>query len=167
MRTAVDVYTKAQAELSEIDSKIAALQQRRDALRKFVDLGNALFEAPMSLMERAYALRKPDATADAPIGALGMLAARERTAKARILAACTALIESQGSTTTRDLVTALEAAGVEISGADKINTLSVMLSKSELFIAGDRKVGWSLRSHEEKPPLGVDAPAGADVVGHP
>ncbi len=159
----MDTYTKAKSELAEIDSQIAALQQRRESLRRFVDLGASLYGSPN---DAGLSSITPLGYIQAGLADIRAIYAHERTAKARILAICEAHISQRGATPTRDLLVIIEAAGVEISGADKINTLSVLLSKSNKFVS-DRKVGWSLnRPHEEKPPQGVDAPAGADV-GHP
>jgi hypothetical protein len=163
----MDAYAKALSELSEIDSRIAALQQRRDTLRKFIDLGQSLYgPAQVSLLT---GLAIPDGGAvlaeqmtrqRALAGAL-----REHSAKAKILSACVAHIQAHGSTSTRDLLTMLNAQSIEVNGADKINALSVMLSKSDQFDS-DRKFGWSLKSEarmneQEGTPQGAPTPAGS------
>jgi hypothetical protein len=60
------------------------------------------------------------------------------------------------STHTRDLLEVLNAACVEVPGANKASTLSVMLSKAAEFVS-DRKSGWSFspaikRERRELPP---------------
>lgn len=150
----MNIFEQAVAELEEIESKISSLSKRREQLRAFVTIGSSLYpteassvEAPrLSLMQRSALTGERDAT----VG----------TAKSAIVDATREILLEKVSVHTRDLVPMLEARGIEIAGQDKNSTVSVILSKSGLF-QSSRRFGWSLASTEEKPPLGVDAPAGA------
>lgn len=162
----MDTYAKAQSELAEIDSRIAALQQRRDALRKFIDLGQSLY-GPPAAGPGLFGLGGEQDFRSAMLGQM-LRGSREQSAKATILAACVRHIQANGATSTRDLLSMLDAQRIEVTGADKINALSVMLSKSDLF-ESSRKLGWSMKDsdaqagEEEATPQGAPTPAGSDV----
>jgi hypothetical protein len=152
----MDAYTKAKAELSEIDSKIAALQKRRAVLRQFIELGDSLYSNEQE-SRAAYLMTSGRLVASM------VAVSRETSAKARILSACKAYLLHKGSCHTRELAAALAVQGIELSGSDKLNTLSVLLSKSDEF-RSDRKIGWSLTTpHKEVTPQGAGTPAGSDV----
>lgn len=157
----MDPYAKAKTELTEIDSQIAALQRRKAVLRQFVDLGESLYGGSGHHAETASSTPNLDRVAAyAGLAVSQLTLARQNTAKARILDASAAIVSTEGPTPTRTLVERLEAQGIEITGADKINTLSVLLSKSDDF-QSDRKAGWSLtRPRKEATPAGGDTPAG-------
>jgi DNA-binding FrmR family transcriptional regulator len=165
----MDIYAKAKIELNEIDSQISTLQQRREALKKFIDLGDTLFGVLPQI-------RQVNASIERLRGVSGQISAiteavesASRTAKHRILTFCRGYIETNGPTTTRQLIDVLESSGIEVSGSDKVATLSVLLSKSDNFQA-DRKNGWTLIDpHQESAP--PDAPTsagqGVDIVQPP
>jgi hypothetical protein len=152
----MDAYAKAKEELREIDIHIAALQQRKVALRQFVDLGEALF--------REGGHEGPTLTAaTGHVGiSLNNVSLRVESAKARILAGCESIIRRRGATPARELVTALDSMGIEVGGADKLANLSALRSKSNQFVS-DRKLGWSLAVNKEQTPQASEAPAGSDV----
>ena len=166
----MDPYAQAKEELRDIDRRIVALQNRKAALFQFIELGDALFQGPpqaksepMITEAQMVGLVGLARTVGALVGGKDYFAPRQSTAKGRILEASKKIILANGPTPLRDLIPALEQLGVEIGAADKAGAVSALLSKSEDF-KGDRKIGWSLiRPHEEKPPQGVDAPAGADL----
>lgn len=165
-------YAKAQAELSDIDARIAVLQQRREALRQFVALGRQLYGGGEHVQEihvqssdvfRVVAARASATAAQTMSAAEFKSFLVERSNKARILSVCRGHIGAHGPTSTRDLLAILEGAGVTVTGNDKVNTLSVILSKSDEF-ESDRRLGWSLRStSKEENPQDVAASAGSDV----
>jgi hypothetical protein len=163
----MDPYAKAKAELAEIDSLISALQQRRGALRQFVELGATLYAEPRSQggqvglvgAATALGLRAAVNASEEEREALGLQASAgtRSTMKDRALAACAEHIRRYGPTHTRDLVAVVEAAGVQLGGVDKASALSVMLSKAVEFDS-NRRFGWSLAETKEKGPEGVSAP---------
>jgi hypothetical protein len=168
----MDEYKKAKDELRDIDSRIDALQRRKKVLQQFIDIGESLYGD--SNKTPGVALSGTGIAQATGIGNFGVGASLDRltqrdsqrdSAKARILAASEVYLDSHGPMSTRDLVDLLEANDIWIGGADKVGTLSVLLSKSGLFVA-DRKKGWSTASaHKEKTPQGAGTPAGSDV-GH-
>ncbi len=131
----MDVFTQAQAELGKIDSEIALLEMRRDSLRQFVTLGAKLYgdHAQADLLG-GIPEPKVRATGRVPL-------------KRRIVELAHRFIKENGPTTTKDLVDLIEREGVEITGADKSVTVSVVLSRSNEF-ASDRRLGWSLAKEE-------------------
>lgn len=152
----MDVFAKARAELATIDSQIAALQQRRVALRQFLDLGLSLYGGEQI---DATAIRAVESAAF-HFGAASAQERQREPAKPRILAACEAHIASNGPTRTHELLGVVQAAGIEIGSADPQNALSVLLSKSGRF-APDRKIGWSLKAQEEATPPVAPTTAGS------
>lgn len=170
----MDPYSQAHAELAEIDSRIATLRQRRETLQKFIELGHALYgDMSVSVGGRSSLTANiGSAIVNAaqnliPLDQRGTVQSvmfeHKRTAKARILAVCRAHIDFRGPTHTRDLLAAVAAAGIEVTGTDKVSTLSVLLSKSSEF-RSDRKLGWSLiTTHTEQTPLSAPTLAGSDV----
>ena len=63
--------------------------------------------------------------------------------KARILGLAEQAIKARGPQSTAALLEFVEAAGVEVTGAHKPTTVSVILSRDDRF-KSDRKVGWTL-----------------------
>ena len=168
----MDIYSQAKQELSEIDSKISALHQRRETLCAFLDLGSALYPAgtpnPGRSESPTEAVRAWRVTHSVSAGAARSplrVQDNDRFAssnKARILAVCEEHLQL-GAARTRDLLAAVEEAGLEVGGTDKVGALSVMLSKAERFKA-DRKIGWTLVStHKEVTPQGEATPEGSDL----
>lgn len=152
----MDIYSKAEAELSSIEQQIVALQRRQVELRQFVALGLKLFDAAPA----QASLQLPERKATQATGIIAMARTprpREGSMKSRVLEISKALIERFGPIPTKALVERLEANGVEISGADKVVTVSVILSRSDRFKA-DRSLGWTLAEPKENP---QDAPTSA------
>lgn len=77
--------------------------------------------------------------------------------KARVLDLSRNAINMHGPLHTTQLVELIEQTGLEITGKDKNITVSVILSRSDDFVA-DRSRGWSLA---EKNPQDVAASAGS------
>lgn len=153
----MDVLSRAKNDLAEIERKLSELvpmQQRRDQLRTFISMAGNLFgeSAQSSLLPQEPLRNEPPSAVVAKAG----------SAKAKILDAVTAIIESEGPMQTRLLVDRLLAQGVEIGGADKFVTISVLMSRARDKFKSDRAGGgWMLLSaHKEQPPQSVDAPAG-------
>ena len=146
----MDTFQTAVSELAELDQKIAALAKRRDQVRLFVNTGMSLYPQESEATHAAVVGHPDPAAREAGV-----------TTKAAIVDAARDILLRQSSVHTRDLVPLLEQRGIEIAGQNKNNAVSVVLSKSGQF-EGSRKHGWTIRSpHKEKPPRGVDAPAGA------
>lgn len=145
-----DIYAKAEAELTNIDSQLAKLERRRDELRQFVELGRRLYAGTGS--ERrptGTAIRIPrrrlaeDAEPPSQAGAF-IQRARELSLKASVLQLSEQAISERGPTHTRELIDYIESRGVQITGSDKTVTVSVILSRSDRF-ASDRTRGWTLK----------------------
>ena len=154
----MDIYSKAEAELNSIEQQIASLQRRQSELRQFVSLGRKLFDA--TPVQGSLELPVRHATQETG----EMVFARTRrprdgSMKAKILEISEELISLAGPMTTKSLVEALEDRGVSITGADKTVTVSVILSRSDLFKA-DRTLGWTMVEAKENP-QDVSASAGS------
>ena len=156
----MDIYSQAEAELHSIDQQISKLQRRQVELSEFVSLGRKLFDTDS--VKLSFAFHGGNATQQAA-GSLTtprVPRPRDGSMKARVLKISEALINSFGPIRTKALVERLEANGLEIGGADKGVTVSVILSRSDRFVA-DRSNGWSLAGPKENP---QDAPTSAGSV---
>lgn len=164
MNKATDIYAKAEAELSDIDSQIAALEKRRVELRHFVELGRRLFGADSSDSSKLLLAIESAKTVAVNPPARRMIFRRDTSMKSRIHEIARRVVAEHGPTHTRDLIPFIEAEGVEITGSDKMVTVSVILSRSEDFKA-DRSVGWTLvnQPHKEVTPQDVAASEGSDL----
>lgn len=165
----MDKQDRAVAELERIEAelaKMAALQKRRDYLRQYIELDRILFE------EQADADARQDHPVNAPTykqrvmpNASQALNERPRRefAKDQILNGAMRLIAGNGPMQSADLVKMLEHAGITIGGADKVLTVSSILSRSKDQFKSDRAAGgWVLLSpHKEETPPGATTPAGS------
>jgi hypothetical protein len=162
MDQSIDFYAKAADELRGIDRQIAALEKRRATLRQFVDLGQRLYADTPTLS----ASRTPpdDGMARLGVGPILDRHRREASLKARVLALSKQAIQKAGPLSTRELLALIESAGVEVTGADKPTTVSVILSRSDEF-KSDRTVGWTLVDpQKELTPQDVGASAGSSTA---
>lgn len=161
----MDTYAQAKTELTEIDQKIASLQKRRVDLAKFVELGALLYQSDQSPESKAAAesFHEFAARTMLQVEAGPTARAKATSAKMRILSAAWNILRDAGPLRTREILSRLTAQGVEVAGADPAQTLSVLLSKSDLFRA-DRSIGWSIvESHVQKEtPQDVAASAGSE-----
>lgn len=145
----MDIYSKAEAELNSLEKQISTLQRRQEELRQFVTLGRKLFDVTPA--QASLQLPECQATQATGINAVARTPRpRDGSMKSRVLDISEALIGRFGPIPTKPLVERLEANGVEISGADKVVTVSVILSRSERFKA-DRSLGWTLVEPKENP----------------
>ncbi len=163
-----DIYAKAFAELTGIDSQIAALEQRRAALRQFIDLGQKLF-ADIDQSARNAKVQTKGSMGTRFGTPVAFTTTREQSMKGRILALSKQAIQERGPQHTAALIEFIEAAGVVITGAHKPTTVSVILSRSNEFLS-DRKVGWTLTEGRSEPfqkeltPQDVAASAGSSTA---
>lgn len=154
-----DLLSTAEAELADIERKLADMQplvQRRDQLRTFLAIGRTLYAAPpgQETLLPAAVGREQTAAVSAPKA--------EGTLKARVVEAAAALISAEGPMRTRDILRRLEAQGIEIGGSNKIDTVSVILSRSKDRFQPDRSLGWSLvQGHKEATPPVAPTTAGS------
>lgn len=180
-------YSDYKAEFADIDGKITALLERKKLLAQIIALHESLYGLQSQRSESdivdhslgaeltqrygtgavAAALREHSAKVNAAesaqqAGTYGLAAAlRDHTAKGRILAAVEEYISVDGPQTTRQLLARLEQDGIEVGGSDKMNSLSVILSKSGQYKA-DRINGWqSESSHKEVTPPDAGTSAGS------
>jgi hypothetical protein len=143
----------AQAELASVRSQIDALQKREQKLQAFIDLGRELFS---SAIDQELAAPPSD-----DLNVFERMAIAQRPSmKARILELAREAIQKNGPMHTRDLLAYVERAGVSVTGADKLITVSVILSRSDEF-KSDRTAGWSF---QEKTPQDVAASAGSSTA---
>lgn len=150
MDTQHDLFAKAEADLRSVEAQIASLTKRRSELAEFIALGRKLYgqqsvTATMAKVNEAVERIRTS---------------RENSLKASVLSLTHQAIQQHGPQTTAQLVAALEAQGVQITGKDKNTTVSVILSRSDEFVS-DRRNGWSLA---EKNPQDVAASAGSSTA---
>lgn len=146
-----DLLSTAEAELAEIERKLAEMQplaQRRDQLRMFLSIGRSLYAGPPGQSEPLPPMPAAP-TGRAPEAAFG------GTVKARVVEAVAALLAANGPMRTRDILARLQAQGIEIGGANKVDTVSVILSRTKDRFKPDRTLGWSLvdQQKEATPPV--------------
>ena len=171
----MDKHDLAIAELERVEAelaKMAALQKRRDHLRQYIDLGRILFDqqasidAPQKTMtpSPAWSVAPPASSPTEVPGPIYAVTGRKREfTKDRIVSGATSLITNNGPMQTAELVKMLEQDGVIIGGADKVLTVSSILSRTKDQFKSDRAAGgWTLvKAHKEEPPQGAPTPAGA------
>ena len=153
----MDLLASAESELSEIERKIADMQpliQRRDQLRTFISVGRTLYASPQgqfSMLPPAVS----ESRAPAPLKA--------GTQKARIIDAVASLIAERGPQQTKDLVRLVQEQGIEVGGADKLVSMSVLMSRARDRFKSERaNGGWVLlQPHKEATPPGASTPAGS------
>lgn len=137
--------SQVEAELVDIDSQIAALQKRKDDLRTFFEMGKRLYGRATNpnsdMRQRRRVLIDDDDIAPSS------LVRRDGSLKARIESLARQAITTRGPQTTREILALAEAAGIEVKGADKPTTVSVILSRSGEF-KSDRTIGWTLVEKE-------------------
>ena len=154
----MDLLASAESELSEIERKIAEMQplmQRRDQLRTFISVGRTLYSVPVG---QASVLPPAVSTLAAPTPATG-----GGTQKARIAQAVAALIATRGPMQTKELLRAVQEQGIEVGGADKLVSMSVLLSRAKDIFKSDRAAGgWVLvQPHKEATPPSEPTLAGS------
>jgi hypothetical protein len=162
MEVAMDILSAAEAELATIERKLADMHQlalRRDQLRAFISIGRTLYAPPVGQAQlpevAAVAMEAPSCqVAELP---------RPETKKRRIVDAAAALIAATGPMQTRDLIAKMEAQGIDLGGGNKVDTVSVALSRTKDRFKSDRAAGgWVLvQPHKEATPLGAPTPAGS------
>jgi hypothetical protein len=164
MDQSIDIYAKAASELASIETQIAALEKRRTALRQFVELGQKLYA-----VQGEVHLRMPSVKLEMSGGPQYQFGTpsttpRDQSLKARVLALAKKAIQERGPQSTAALVEYVEAAGVEVTGAHKPTTVSVILSRSADF-ESDRKAGWKLVDlFEEQNPQDAATSAGSSTA---
>ncbi len=149
----------AEDELQHLDVEIGRLQSmisRRDQLRAFVQMGKALFADDTGKDADDIALAAALAETRAPkVVPVGMFPAN--SGRHQIREAAARIISAEGPTRTKDLIGKLEAQGIEIRGINKIDTVSVILSRARDRFKADRSAGWSLVEKQ-----GVDVASSGD-----
>jgi hypothetical protein len=148
-----DLLQSAETELAEIDRKLAELvplQARREQLRSFLSLANSLF---------SVTVKQP---APEPQYVPFTFAAHVSSQKERIAVAAAEVIATSGPMGSRRMVQLIEAKGVIIGGADKVGSLSAVLSRDDRFKSNRAAGGWVLvQSRKEETPTGAPTPVGA------
>lgn len=157
---AVDKYELAKAEIADIEEKLAALRARRDALLRFIEMGNSLFsESPAKMLKTPLSVFEGVRSYTVKIGERDAQRNRERNAlkhasmQDQIIRCALDLIELVGAAPSRDIVEYALMQGINITGTDfpsKVMTVSAILSKSEKFQA-DRGKGWTLKEESKNP----------------
>ena len=157
----MDLLSSAEQELAEVERKLAdlaQLAQRRDQLRMFINIGRTLYAAPAGQGSLVPQAEPAVHLADTPISYIG-----GESKKARIADAVATLLVAEGPMQTRALVARLEAQGVDIGGSNKIDTVSVVLSRTKDRFKSDRAAGgWTLVApHKEATPPSAPTLAGS------
>lgn len=145
MNQDTDIFAAAEAEIAGLDAELKALaekQRRRDALAAWVAEGRRL----LAVKPSAHGLDASTASEETE------RQPRENTKKAVIADAAAGLIGETGRPMpTRELVAAMKAMGIEIGGADEVDTVSVILNRSGgRFKSLGRKIGWALSTEDQK-----------------
>ena len=153
----MDLLASAESELSEIERKIAEMQplmQRRDQLRTFISVGRTLYASP-----QGQSSMLPAAVSES----LTPPSVKAGTQKARIIEAASSLIASHGPLQTKDLLRLVQEQGIDVGGADKLVSMSVLMSRAKDVFKSDRAAGgWTLiHPHKEGTPQGATPPAGS------
>ena len=107
----MDTYSKAVAELAEIEQKLAALaalQKRREQLRAFVDIGRTLYDDGADGAMPQAAAPSPYQPRNGAHIALPRL-----TVKAQVIEAATRLIAEHGAMQSRHLVEKISFGGTD------------------------------------------------------
>lgn len=115
------------AERGQLEAQLRRLDSQITALRSYVALDSGEFAVDVAV----------------PVPSL----LRRQSVKDKVVEIARSLLADGKTMHTVDLVVQLEAAGVDIGGADKRLTVSSILSRDAGFQA-NRKVGWSLRKNE-------------------
>ncbi len=148
-----DLLAAAEAELADIERKLADMQplaQRRDQLRMFLSIGRTLYATPVGqgqLIPPVVSAAVPAPPQSATPG--------QPTVKMRVIEAAAALIAANGPLRTRDILAHLQAQGIEVGGSNKLDTVSVILSRTKDRFKPDRALGWSLVDDQKEatPPV--------------
>lgn len=117
---------RLQAEMTRLRGQLAEMDERATKVRHYIELAR-IYDAG------------DDAQPAAPRQRQGGNAA------VIVQATCEALRENDGPMHTRALLDALQRRGVGVAGANPVNYLSGVLSRSDDF-ENDRMTGWHLRS---------------------
>lgn len=140
----MDLLSAAESELAELEKRISDINSlivRRDQLKSFISIGRTLYASQPG----QSSLPTITPVADAPVAE----ATRSDTQKQRIVDAAATLIAVHGPMRTRDLLAHMQAQGVEVGGANKIDTISVALTRSrDRFKSNGRSGGWVLLGSE-------------------
>lgn len=148
---------QAEADLREVEGKMAELEAQQDLLSEFLHAGRALLGiadgAPLPAVTPSVLLPP-----QAPMFVVAHNVAPPRSLKDRVTQACLSILADGFPMKPQELIKVLERRGVVIGGTNKPMALSAMLSKDGRF-QPDRKRGWSLKS--DPTPVGAGMGSGA------
>ena len=141
------ILSKAKAELAVIDRQIARLNEKQARLRDFVqvygELAGTVPSVPLTVPPQQP---EPTFTERARITMSEL--SKGVTLKSMIAGAVSMILADGTPRHTRALVPLIEKQGIEISGKDKVQAVSAILSADDRFKA-DRSVGWSLNKEAD------------------
>ncbi|MGN6271297.1 MAG: hypothetical protein ACTHM0_15540 [Sphingomonas sp.] len=126
--------------IDQMRAEEADLVKKLNAVRAFII---AYGEGDGAPREKAEPMRKATTSARGKVGIEGY----SRYGQVVVAEAMRVLIASSSLVRTRQLVEAVEAMGIEISGENKINALGALLSRSEDIISHG-KSGWELSDRD-------------------
>ena len=155
------ILAKAKAELAVIDRQIARLHEKQARLQNFVQMYGELAGTPISEAVSAPPEQSGPSFADHARAVMREVASGV-TIKSRIAGAVSLILADGIPRHTRVLVPLLESQGIPITGKDKFQAVSAILSTDDRFKA-DRSVGWSL--DEEAAPAGTGAASFGSTSG--
>jgi hypothetical protein len=129
----MDPIERATSELAQIERDVERLIARRDQLRQFVALSRSLF-GDAEASKAAVEARQESIIYDE---------SEPATMKEKVRRAAWQILRAEGPMQTKPLVEKLVQRGLEITGADPVMTVSVIMSRSrDRFISDRSRGGW-------------------------
>lgn len=147
-----DLFKEAAARLAEIPKEIQSLESEAEKLREFLSLRDAVSRllkrqgdllAPEAETSEPQLIVLPPLPIPPPLLLPPWILRPGASMKDQVLAGAHYLLERVSNIKTPRLIEILERSGVSISGANKLQTVSSLLSKDPHFKA-DRRSGWKL-----------------------
>ena len=145
-----DLVTKAQQELASIRKQLTDMDFRRRELESRANKLHMLLKVTEDLgyLQAANPAKAPG-VGPLPLPPLPPLptlsvATEGKTQKEKITDFCAELLAVGFPMKTSELLQELQQAGIEVGGANKLLTVSALLSKDDRFVPS-RKEGWSLK----------------------
>ncbi len=149
-----DLVTKAQQELASIRKQLTDMDFRRRELESRANKLHMLLKVTEDLgyLQATNPSKAPEAgpLPLPPLPPLPKLSAsltvvtEGKTQKEKITDFCAELLAVGFPMKTSELLQELQQAGIEVGGANKLLTVSALLSKDDRFVPS-RKEGWSLK----------------------
>lgn len=121
-----DLISSAAEELARVQAEVRDLQKRQQELQTFLSVAKTLNPAGQPSDASSIASQE----------------ARPGTTKAKILGIADELVSKNGHATTREILDAAQARGIEIGGKTPTLAISKTMGGSPSFRLEDRRTGW-------------------------